>query len=393
MARSKALPPVIDPKDGLRQRQRADGTWRVWWEPTALQRKAGAKPTELDARQPGHAARECSRLADHWNRIIKGEAKPRPTGRTISNLISDYRISRRFTRLRDTTRAAYNTDMRAIEAKWGPEPVILFDKPTCDVWYESLLAKLGNGRSRAIMGMLRILMAHAEKRGWREAGTNPVQGLDMEAAPVRQRVGTWPELLALVAATEGQPMLRLGLLLAMHTGQRQTDILRATPAEFSQQPIHLRPDQDPVLIWVWSFTRSKRGNDGVVPLIDPALVAALEAALAMADKGPGPLIWNTNNGQPFTKERWFQRWEEARARAEETAPSVASLQWRDLRRTFSTLTRAGGASVDDVGDVIGNTAARNALIRGIYMVPQIETGLRAVSAMQPPAPKKAGGAA
>lgn len=158
-------------------------------------------------------------------------------------------------------------------------------------------------------------------------------------------------------------------------------------------PIQLRPDQDPIEIWVWSFTRSKRGNDGVVPLIDPDLVAALEAAQAMAEKGPGTLIWNVNNGLPFTKERWFDRWEEVRERAAETVPSVASLQWRDLRRTFSTLTRAGGASVDDVGDVIGNTAAKNALIRGIYMVPQIETGLRAVSAMQPPSKRKAGGAA
>lgn len=392
MAR-KPHPPVIEPKDGLRQRQRTDGSWRVWWEPTALQRKAGAKPQELDARQPGHALREATRLTEHWNRVIKGEAKPRPTARSVSSLIADYKASRRFLRLRATTRAAYLTDIRAIEAKWGPEPVVLFDKPTCDVWYESLLAKMGSGRSRAIMGMLRILMSHAEKRGWREAGTNPVQGLDMDAAPVRQRVGTWPELTALVAATQGHTMLRLGLLLAMHTGQRQTDILQARPEEFSKVPIQLRPDQDAVDIWVWSFTRSKRGNDGIVPLIDPDLVQSIEAALALADRGPGTLIWNPNNGQPYSKERWFARWEDIRARAAETTPSVATLQWRDLRRTFSTLTRAGGASVDDVGDVIGNTAASNAIIRGIYMVPQIETGLRAVSAMQPPKARAAGGEA
>lgn len=392
MAR-KPQPPVIDPKDGLRQRLRADGTWRVWWEPTAMQRKAGAKSIEFDARQPGHAMREAARLVEHWNRVVKGEVKPRPTARTVSSLVKDYKASRRYQRLRDTTKASYDTDIRAIEAKWGPHPVVLFDKPTCDVWYETLLGKLGRGRARAILGMLRILMAHAEKRGWREAGTNPVQGLDMEAAPVRQRVGTWPELTALVEATQGHVMVRLGLLLAMHTGQRQTDILQARPEEFGKVPIQLRPDQDPIEIWVWSFTRSKRGNDGVVPLIDPDLVAALEAAQAMAEKGPGTLIWNVNNGLPFTKERWFDRWEEVRERAAEAVPSVASLQWRDLRRTFSTLTRAGGASVDDVGDVIGNTAAKNALIRGIYMVPQIETGLRAVSAMQPPSKRKAGGAA
>lgn len=392
MAR-KPQPPVIDPKDGLRQRQRADGSWRVWWEPTALQRKSGAKPVELDARQPGHAMREASRLAAHWTSVGKGEVKPRATARTVASLITDYKASRRYQRLRDTSKASYDTDIRAIEAKWGPQPVILFDKPTCDVWYETLLGKLGKGRARAILGMLRILMAHAEKRGWREAGTNPVQGLDMEAAPVRQRVGTWPELQALVEATQGHVMLRLGLLLAMHTGQRQTDILQARPDEFSKRPIQLRADQDPIDIWIWTFRRSKRGNDGVVPLIDPELIAALEAAQSMAEKGPGTLIWNLNNGLPYSKERWFDRWEEVRDRAAETVPSVASLQWRDLRRTFSTLTRAGGASVDDVGDVIGNTAAKNALIRGIYMVPQIETGLRAVSAMQPPSKRKAGGAA
>ena len=90
-----------DPKDGLRLRQRSDGEWRIWWEPTKRQREIGAKPVEFQARQPGHAQREATRLANEWS--ARAEGKPvtaRRDGRSTSALIEDYRRSRHYTQLR-----------------------------------------------------------------------------------------------------------------------------------------------------------------------------------------------------------------------------------------------------------------------------------------------------
>lgn len=67
-------------------------------------------------------------------------------------------------------------------------------------------------------------------------------------------------------------------------------------------------------------------------------------------------------------------------------PAAASLQFRDLRRTFGVLSRAGGASADDTGDVLGNSAATNPRLRQTYMPPSLTTASRAVAAIGRPLP-------
>lgn len=387
---SANLPPVLDTGNGLRQRQRADGSWRVWWEPSAALRRAGAQTVELDAGKPGHASRECKRLTDHWTRAARGDAKPRPSGRLVSDLIADYRASRWFTEKAASTKASYNTDLRAIETKWGTTPVGLIDAPMMDIWYEALLGAKGEYRARALLTMMSILMLHAERRGWRPKGGNPCADLRMHKPKGRRRVGTTAELVALLDAAATHPMLTLALRLAIYTGQRQTDLLQARPEDFTRADLDVAGHADKRTGYIWSLTRSKRGNAGLIPIIDPELVAALEAAITAAATGPGTLLWNPNTGEPYYKERFFEQWETARAAAAKDQPTVATLQWRDLRRTFANVLRANGVSKDDAGDLIGNTAATNAFLGAVYMAPQLATAMRAVATVTPmPKRKKA----
>ena len=50
--------------------------------------------------------------------------------------------------------------------------------------------------------------------------------------------------------------------------------------------------------------------------------------------------------------------------------------------------RAGGASRDDVGDVLGNSAAVNPLLGETYMPASFETASRAIAAVKVPKPGK-----
>ncbi|GAB1361784.1 hypothetical protein MASR1M32_10200 [Rhodobacter sp.] len=201
MTRRPDDPPAIAPKDGLRQRRRADGSWRLWWEPSARLRTAGAKPVEFAARNPGHAQREATRLMEDWTARADGRAAgSRRDGRSTASLIADYKASRHFLRLRPSTQASYDYDMRAIDAKWGPQPVALFDPPMMDAWYDTLCSTKGPGRGRAIMQMMSTLMRHAERRGWRPRGSNPARDLQTERYARRVRRGNWEELDALLAA-------------------------------------------------------------------------------------------------------------------------------------------------------------------------------------------------
>lgn len=397
MARDPAQTPAIDPKDGLRQRQRSDGTWRLWWEPTKRQHAAGARPVEFSARQPGHAQREATRLSREWTAAVNGTAAAvQQTGRSISALIQDYRASRHFTTKRTTTRASYTADLRAIEDKWGPQPVSLFDAVMMDQWYDALLAKRGVFRSRAILTMMRTLMKHAERRGWRPKGSNPCRDLEMERPAARKRVGSWAELDALLAATRALKreaptderatwrMMRLAIMLTAFGGQRQTDVLEARPDEFQAVTLQLPGMATPRRFWVWSLTRSKRLNDGQLAL-HPMIVPALRLQLMLAPNGPGTLIWDAATGNPFSKRLFWARWVAIRTRAAKDLPTVATIQWRDLRRTFGHLSRAGGADKGDVADVLGNTADTDATLAQVYMAATLATTWRAAAAIQRPA--------
>jgi len=377
--------PVLDAAPGLRQRQRADGSWRVWWEPTAAQKAVGARVVEFDQDKPGHATREAGRLHDQYLRIIRGEVPAvKSGGRSINDLILNYRQSLAWKKKPASTQRAYGADLKAIAEKWGPQPVALFDKPTIASWYEALHSAKGVHRSRAILRMMSILMEHAELRGWRPEGSNPAKKIQTETPLERERAASWEEFDALLASARRlrARAVLMALYLAVTAGQRQYDILRVKPTDFYQidDPMRRRP------VWVWQLVQSKRARPLEVPLHQMAVPILRVQLLRAEAHGAGVLIWDEVTGKPFTPRRFFDIWEKVRAAAAADLPSVASLQWRDLRRTFSNLSRAGGSSDADTSDVLGNTAAKNAKLRRTYMAPQLVTTLRAVEALQRPQP-------
>lgn len=388
----KPTPPVIDAAPGLRQRQRANGTWRVWWEPTAAMLQAGAKPIDLNPAKPADAARQAQRLHAQWLAALNGGAKPDTRGRTMTDLIADYQRSRRFTTRAATTQRSYAIDLKQIATKWGSQPVALFDAPTMDVWYESLLQAKGEFRAAALLRMASVLFAHAEKIGWRPRGTNPCEGIEVIKPASRSRLLTDAERAALLTAADalGDDLVALALRLALASGQRQTDVLTATAAEFTAAEVPVAWSKKPVPVRLWHFTRSKRGNAGVAPILDVDLVARLDTAIAAARAAGRNALFVNGVGLPFTIKRWNERWHRVRDAAAKTCPSLigdAPLQWRDLRRTFATTARANGASKDDVGDMIGNTAAINSQLAAVYMIPHLDAALRAAAAAQLPQAK------
>lgn len=384
-----SMGPVLDPVPGLRQRQRVDGSWRVWWEPTEAQRARGMTNVDLSEVAPGTAARRARALNVEAARKVRTEAKaPEIRPGSVNDLIQQYEASLKFTKRPDSTRESYRPNIKAIAAKWGPQPAALIDDLMMELWYEALFAAKGAFRSSAILRMMSILMSFAEKRKFRPRGTNPCRGLEMVKPPPRQRLGTWAEMDALIAAARALERkgiaaarhIRCGMMLSLHGGQRQHDVWLARPAAFQRVMMPVPGSATPRPIWVWSMTRAKRGNAGQIP-IAAAAVPVLRLQLRLAADGPGPLLWDPSTGRAFDRHSIYKRWRQVRDHAALTMPSVATIQWRDLRRTFGHLSRAGGASRDDVADVLGNTADENPELAAVYMGPQLTTTLRAVDAV------------
>lgn len=376
--------PIADPAPRVRQRQRADGSWRVWWEPETEVKALGFSTVELDAGKVTWSQRQAAKLnADVDRARATGGRVPQLGARTMDALIAEYQRSDLFTRLAPKTQADYRARMRLIGAKWGPDLVTSFSKPVLRTWYETLQAKSGQHQAVAMLRSASILFSFAELRGWRAEGTNPCLRLKMQMPQGRSRASSWAEYDALIAAAHklGQPAMAVAIALSGLHGQRQTDVRLARIDGFQDATV----DGQPRLIWL--LTRQKRGTRGAVP-IHPDAEPAVRALIATARPDQVHLLLDAATGAVLSEDLFQSRWQSIRLEAAKAVPSVASLQFRDLRRSFGIWARAGGATVDDVGNVLGNSAASDPQLEEIYMPPSLETTARAVASVQRPKGKK-----
>lgn len=373
-----AMPPNV------RRRSRADGSVRLWWEPPARARALALAlaPVALDPERPTWSAREAERLNRKVAEALAGGGVRRAGGgRTMAALIADYQGSSIWTdKLKPKTRESYGKNFRLIEAKWGGDRVADFEKSVMWTWYQTLRKSTGPSQAVALMRAMSLLFSHAERIGWRGEGSNPCARLSLSIPRGRRRVASWDEFDRLTAAADrlGLGSVALAAMLSLFAGQRQTDVILAERAEFVQAPDRGR--------WIWQLVRSKRGNHGAIEL-HPELVARLQAALDAAGPRQTRLLIDERSGQPYDEGLFQRRWRLVRAAAiADGGASLAGLHFRDLRRTFGVLARAGGASQDDTADVLGNSAARNAWLADVYMAPQLETASRAAEAIRRPVP-------
>jgi integrase len=370
----------------LRQRQRANGSWRIWWEPDARARALGFVPVELSEHKLTWSERRARDLNAEVDRAaITGQrgAQASPIGRSMDDLIHNYRRAQDFTDLRPKTRDSYAKNLDTISAKWGGALVIDFTKPVVNNWYETLRRRTP-ARALALVRMLSILFARAERIGWRAEGSNPCARLKLRTPDPRDRMATWAELDALVTAADriDLPQIGTACLMAALSGQRQTDILKATTDEFRM--LHL--DGKPV--WVWHLTRSKRQNEGVIKL-HPELLDRLRPLLmidadALVDDDTRPLLTAPHSGGAYGEFLFAKHFARVRAAAARRCPSVRSLQFRDLRRTFGTWSMESGIDHQRVGLALGNRVATNARLSKTYLIATLQATAPAVDAIQRP---------
>ncbi|MEC9434649.1 MAG: hypothetical protein VYD87_17220 [Pseudomonadota bacterium] len=382
--RPRPIPAPLDHVDEVparvRQRRRASGTWRLWWEPTTAEREAfGFEPVELDPNRITWSLRQALSLNRKVEAARKGVTLQDRGGRTFSRLAAEYRRSPLWERLREATRRDYDTTLRRIEKKWGPAQVAAFTKPILREWYETLYRDNGKWIAQHDLRIMSIVLGYGELRGWLPA--NPAVRMKMETPPPRERVLSWEEFDALRAAAADLdlPGMALAIAVAWYQGQRQKDVIEARVEDFA----------DPGM---WRFERSKAkagsAQKGAVLPIHRELAPLLKPRLAKAKDGE-PLILNTL-GDFYRADNFRSHFGRTRAKAAETMPSLGDVQFRDLRRSWAWWTREGGASDRDRADGMGNQSDKNVRLGQTYNPASAAGAARAVAAMKRPKKKGRG---
>ncbi|MEM7317532.1 MAG: hypothetical protein AAF408_00775 [Pseudomonadota bacterium] len=388
----KSRPPISEKVTGLRQRRRADGSWRVWWEPNTSASALDFKAVDLDEHKPSWSVRQAKQLNDQVARKRAGVTSipVAAGGRTMLALIEAYKRDPEFTDKKPKTQSSYKSNLSIIERKWGSFPVVTFDKPTMREWYLTNRDARGEYMALALARMMSILFSFAELKGWRPEDSNPCFRLKMKVPKPRKRTATWDEIDALLDAAieSGLPSIATAVLLSVLQGQRETDVYQAQCRDFKEITVPLGDGQ--AQVWAWRVDRSKREDTLGMMQLHPIVLDRVLAAHD-PDMPERALLIEERTGKAYFEDLFQRRWKEVRAAAAKHQPSLTGdeqLQFRDLRRTFSVWSRAAGASDDDVADVLGNSAANDPLLQETYMPPSFETASRAVLSIERPDAKK-----
>jgi len=341
---------------------------RPRWEPGPGLRRAGFKGRDL--KSPGGAwlgleeaiaaARDLNAEAAAWRNTGRRRRRPRlPVAetRTCRALVEDWQGSVRHGRLRASTRADYTRKIAIWLEAFGDAPIIAVTTPQLHGFWETCYRQRGHAMANGIMAVVRAVLSHGRKIGWLK--DNPATGLGLPGVAPRQVIWTPEEIVALVAAADAMNLASVGdaALIALHSGQRQGDVLRMPPHIFDAGGIRL--------------SQLKTGA-----LIDAPMTTTLATRIAKA-RGRKTHSGLTSietfvvfeaTGRPYSSHTFRHRFAAVRASASRREPSCATKKFLDLRDTAVTRLALADCTMAQIGAITGHSQQTIHTIMKHYLV-------------------------
>ena len=268
---------------------------------------------------------------------------------TVEWLIRQYQASAAWKRLAASTREIAGFNLKAVEARWGSMPLEVVNRvpppgrPSARTvllnWHEELAAAHPRAAD-AKLSALNTVFAWAIDRG--HIARNPIGTFTRAYRANRADLIWLPEHIAAFERV-ASPEMVLALTLALHTGQRQGDLLALPWSSFDGEAITLR-----------------QGKTGA-PVFVPA-TEALRVALTDAPRR-SPTILTMASGRPWLKRRFHEVWTET----VEAAGITADLHFHDLRGTAVTMLAEAGCTVPEIATITGHSQAHAQKILDRYL--------------------------
>lgn len=282
----------------------------------------------------------------------------KPDARTLISLIAAFKTSTEFLRLSESTRDGYLRHLRRIEDEFGTMPIeAVEDKRARGKFKEwrDTMAKRPRTADYAWTVLARVLSV-AKDRGLIAVNVCERGGRLYEVD--RTEIIWTAEHITKFCAVASDP-LQFALVLALWTGQRQSDLVRLTWMQYDGSKIRLRQ-------------RKGKKKRVVIPVGAP-LKAALDTR--KPEKAEGPILRNTF-GQPLTTDGLKTSWAKACDRA---GLGDEDLHFHDLRGTAVTRLALAGCTVPEIAAITGHSLRDvEAILEAHYLGGQVELAEQAV---------------
>ena len=325
-----------------------DGSRKGYWYHRATGRPLRGEPKSPEFISDFAAAEESMR-----DRLAHGG--------TFNGLVREYTLSEEFQRnLASSTQTEYRRMLKKAEAEFGDLPTAALEdyrvkKDLLD-WREKVARKSGLREADYRLSAISAMLTWAVQRG--RLSTNHLKGFRRLYHSNRAEIIWLPEHIH--AFMKAAPVeMQQALILALHTGQRQGDLLRLPWSAYDGKTIRLRQG------------KSRRGQKHG-PIIE---VPCTQALCRMLD-GMGRkslLILNTATSRAFKKRYFSQLFNRAMKEAGlETVmlPNSAEpvkLHFHDLRGTTVTLLSEAGCTPQQVASITGHSLKTVMQILELYL--------------------------
>lgn len=268
---------------------------------------------------------------------------------TFNGLVRGYTLSVEFQdNLAASTQAEYRRMLTSAEGAFGSMPVAALDDPRVRKdfldWRERIARSSGEREADNRLSAISAMLTWAVERG--QATANHLRGFRRLYHADRSEIIWLPEHITAFMNVAPVEMQR-ALILALHTGQREGDLLRLSWSAYDGTWIRLRQG------------KARRGRK-LAPLVEIPCTAALRRMLDGMER-TSPLILTTKTGQSF-KKRYFARiWDEAMRKAglrSVLLPGTndpVDLHFHDLRGTAVTWLSEAHCTPQQIATITGHS--------------------------------------
>lgn len=279
----------------------------------------------------------------------------------LPELIAAYRKSGLYTTKKVSTLKGYDAAITRIQAEFNDMPLSQVGKPGARrkmlEWRDEALGETPRTADLTMTVFAKMLAFGADRE---MIARNPLEKLERLSGGTR-RDTIWTDAQIKAFEAQATPEMRLAMMLAKWTGQRQGDLLALTWGAYDGTHIKLRQGKTGRLVRIKVYSELKRLLDGTK--------RRTMTILAPSRKVNGQLKGWTSDG-------FRASWTAIRENAE-----VEGVTFHDLRGTFVTLAyRVHHASIKEIAEVTGHSERdAEAIIRKHYLagdavIQRLETG-------------------
>lgn len=288
---------------------------------------------------------------------------PRKVSRSWQQLYEIWVATPEFSRLAASTRTEYKGKARVFLDTRLDDDVALRDTPVAamgrkalrNLW-RSWYTERGHAMANGLIAVVRAMLSEAVNQEWIPA--NPAFKLKLPVVDARVAFWSPAKVKAFVAVADelGHHTVADAVIIALHSGQRQADVLSMPPRIFETQRIALSQFKTNALVDA-PMTKPMRER-----------VAAIRArwkAAGIAQRQT--LIVDPTTGERWAQYRFNRAFRAVRAAAaaqhpelcvdERFQPSLAELRFQDLRDTAITRLAEATCTLPEIASISGHSPA------------------------------------